>query len=201
MYAARHLQPTHAVHVGDLLDLYSASRFPNSLNIMTPEREAREGRRMAVQMWKDVQAASKGVECFQLHGNHEDRAYKTLMRNAPALEKLFEKPLADMLRFDGVTTLGSSLDELEIGGTLFHHGWSCNPGFHVRHFLKSVVHGHTHHAGVQYLRAGSKTLYELDCGVMADFNARPMLYRASVTCKWTTGFGWIDGWGPRFCPI
>ena len=181
--------------------MYSASRFPNSLNIMTPAQEAKSGRAQAEAFWKDMQKASPGVKCFQLWGNHEDRAWKQIMRNAPALEKMFEKPMSELLRFDGVTTLASSLDELEIDGTLFHHGWSCRPGYHVQYFMKNVVHGHTHHAGVTYLNAGGKTLWELDCGVLADFKARPMLYRATVTSKWTTGFGWIDGWGPRFCPL
>ena len=202
IYAARHLQPTHVVQIGDCFDFYNFSRFPTSLEVCKPSDELESGKSMANHMWREIQKACE-AKCFQAWGNHEERATKMIMRQAPALEALLKikDPLTYLMTFPGVQTLHSPLDELQINDVLFHHGWSCRPGYHVQHFLKNVVHGHTHHGGVVYLRAGRETLFELDCGVLADFNARPMVYRNSATSKWTTGFGWVDSWGPRFCPL
>ena len=195
------LKPTHIVQIGDLFDFYNFSRFPKSNNVATPNAEVRDGRWMAEAMWRDLKNAAPNAECFQVWGNHEERPFKRIMENAPALEKFLDKSLKEMLSFPGVTTMGGILDELEINGIIFTHGWSTQPGYHVKYFSKSVVHGHTHHGGTNYLRLNEKTLFELDCGILADYFSRPMIYRSSMTCKWTPGFGWIDSLGPRFCPL
>lgn len=197
----RKIKPTHIVQIGDLYDFYAFSRFPNSLNVATPHREVREGRWMAERMWQDLQTAAPFAKCFQSLGNHEERPWKLMMRAAPALEKLLEQPLLDLLKFTDVTSLTSPLDELDINGIRFIHGWSCKPGFHSNYFRRSVAHGHTHHGGVTYTRLDGRTIWELDAGILADYNARPMVYRSSKTCNWTPGFGVIDGLGPRFCPL
>ena len=197
----RKIKPTHIVQIGDLYDFYSYSRFPSSLNITTPHREVREGRWMAERMWKDLQTAAPFAKCFQSLGNHEDRPWKLMMRAAPALEEMMKQPLHDLLKFPNVTSMTSSLDELDINGIRFIHGWSTKPGFHVAYFSKNVAHGHTHHGGVEFLRRDGKTLFELDCGILADYNAQPLIYRSTKTSKWTPGFGVIDAYGPRFCPL
>lgn len=194
-------RPNVIVQIGDLFDFYNFSRFPKSSNVATPHSEIRDGRWMAERFWTDVKKLSPLAQCFQAWGNHEERPFKRIMEKAPELEKLFEKPLRELLIFPGVTTLGGPQDELDINGIRFIHGWSCKPGFHMNYFGRSVAHGHTHKGGVEYLRKDGKTIFELDCGVLADFNSRPLIYRSSVTCRWTPGFGVIDPYGPRFCPL
>lgn len=191
------------MQIGDLFDMYNYSRFPTSLEVSKPSDELESGKSMANHFWAEINKHCPESKCFQMFGNHEERVMKSIMRQAPALEALMKikDPVAYLLTFPNVTTLYNPLDELEIGGSVIHHGWSCKPGFHVQHFLRNVVHGHTHHGAVTYLRTGGKTLWELDCGVLADYNARPLIYRSSAMSKWTTGFGWVDGWGPRFCPL
>ena len=201
IYIANDLQPTHIVQIGDLMDFYNYSRFPTSPNVAMPHVEVREGKWMAGDMWEKLKKAVPSAQRFQLYGNHEDRPWKQIMRAAPALEEFLKAPLQSLLEYPGVTTLGSSLDELYINDQIFHHGWSTQPGFHVGYFQKSVVHGHTHRGNVTYVRKDNKTLFELDCGILADYMARPMVYRSTMTCKWTPGFGWIDDLGPRFCPL
>lgn len=201
IYTANDLQPTHIVQVGDLYDFYNFSRFPTSPNVAMPHREVREGKWMAGEMWEKLKKACPKAERFQLYGNHEERPFKQIMRAAPALEEFLKEPLQSLLTFPAVTTMGGPLDELDINGIRFIHGWSTNPGFHMRYFERSTVHGHTHHGAVTYLRHNGKTIYELDCGILANYLARPMVYRSTLTCKWTPGFGWIDGLGPRFCPL
>lgn len=189
------------MQIGDLYDFYAYSRFPNSMNVATPHREVREGKWMAGKMWSDLKRLAPKAECFQSWGNHEDRPMKQIMRNVPALEELLQEPLHKLMAFPGVTTMTSSLDELDINDIRFIHGWSCKPGFHMDYFGKNVVHGHTHHGGVTFLRRNDKTLWELDAGILADYNSVPMLYRSTLTCKWTPGFGLVDRNGPRFCPL
>jgi hypothetical protein len=195
------LGPTHMVQIGDQFDWYNASRFTKSHNIMTPEDEIKRGRDMAEKMWFDLKRKAPKAQCFQLWGNHEERPMKRLMEKAPELESLLKKPLQDILTFPGVTSTKGPLDELVINGIKFHHGWSTQRGFHVNYFQMSVAHGHTHHGDVFYLRREGETLFELDSGILADFNSDPMTYRSSQTCKWTPGFGFIDELGPRFCPL
>jgi hypothetical protein len=200
-YAAKFLEPSHIVQLGDILDCYSYSRFPNSLNITTPEKEIKVGREMAQKFWADMHRAAPDASLHQIPGNHEERPLKQIMRAAPALEIPIMEWMKKLLTFDGVQSIYNPQDELEINGTIFHHGWSCTPGFHVRHFLQSTIHGHTHHANLTFLLAGLKLLFEMDCGMLADQFARPLLYRNSATCKWTPGFGFWDALGPRFCPL
>lgn len=195
------IKPTHVVQIGDLFDFYSFSRFPSSLNVSTPHKEVREGRWMAEEMWAEIHKLAPTAQCFQSLGNHEERPWKLMLRAAPALEELLRQPLLDLLRFPGVTTMGSPLDELEINGVRFIHGWSTTPGFHVRKLLTNIAHGHTHKGGVVPHRIHDRTLWELDAGILANYNALPLLYRQTKTCDWTPGYGVIDGMGPRFCPL
>lgn len=201
IYIANDLKPTHIVQVGDLYDFYNFSRFPKSENVAMPHREVREGKWMAGDMWDKLTTASPGAKGFQLYGNHEERPFKQILKSAPALEELLKEPLQSLMSFPKVKTMGGPLDELYINSQVFHHGWSTQPGFHVKYFEMSTVHGHTHHGNVTYLRHKDKTLFELDCGILANYMARPLVYRSAVTCKWTPGFGLIDNLGPRFCPL
>lgn len=201
IYAANDLRPTHIVQIGDLLDFYNYSRFPTSLSVAMPHREVREGKWMAGDMWEKLHQACPKALKFQLYGNHEDRPWKQIMRSAPALEEFLKAPLKSLLEYPNVVTMGSSLDELDINGIRFIHGWSTQRGFHMRYFQRSIAHGHTHKGDVSYQRINGKTFFELDSGILADFMARPMIYRSTLTCNWTPGFGWIDGLGPRFCPL
>lgn len=195
------IKPDFVIQIGDLLDLYAYSRFPNSMNVATPHREVRDGKWMAGKMWADIKRLAPKAQCFQSWGNHEERPMKQIMRNAPALEELLKEPLAKLMAFPGVTTLSGPMDELDINGIRFIHGWSCKPGFHMNYFARNVVHGHTHHGGVTYLRLNGKTIWELDAGILADYDSLPMMYRSTLTCKWTPGFGLVDRYGPRFCPL
>ena len=199
--AAKELKPTHIVNVGDTYDMYSFSRFARSLDVMTPKQELKKGRAMAEKMWKDLQAVAPGAKCFQVLGNHEERIYKRLMDAAPEYESLIGQPIKELLTFPGVRTLKSSKSELEINGIVFVHGWSTSPGYHVRYFNKSVVHGHTHRGSVVFSARRKKPLFELDCGFIADLNALPLEYRETKTSQWHAGFGFIDKYGPRFIPL
>ena len=199
--AAKELKPTHIVNVGDTYDMYSFSRFARSMDVITPREELMQGREMAEEMWANLAKAAPKAKRFQVLGNHEDRIRKRIMDRAPEYEAILEKPITELTDFKNVTNLGSSKSELVINDTVFIHGWSTTPGFHVRYFLQNVVHGHTHRGSVTYVAIKGKTLYELDCGFIADADSLPLEYRETKTCAWHAGFGFIDKYGPRFIAL
>jgi UDP-2,3-diacylglucosamine pyrophosphatase LpxH len=199
--AAKELKPTFIVNVGDTYDMYSFSRFARSMDVVTPREELRQGREMAECMWADLQKAAPKALCFQVLGNHEERIRKRIMDRAPEYEAILERPISELTEFSKVTSLGSSKSELVINDTVFIHGWSTTPGFHVRYFLQNVVHGHTHRGGVSYVAVKGKTLFELDCGFIADADSLPLEYRETKTSSWHPGFGFIDKFGPRFISL
>ena len=194
-------QPTHIVNVGDTYDMYSFSRFARSLDVMTPKQEMKKGRKMAEQMWARLQAAAPKAKCFQVLGNHEERIYKKIMNVAAEYESIIEEPVRKLLTFPGVYTLKSSKSKLVINDIVFIHGWSTSPKYHVGYFHQNVVHGHTHRGSVSFVAIKGKSLWELDCGFIADSNALPLEYRETKTSQWHTGCGLVDKYGPRFIPL
>jgi hypothetical protein len=195
---SKEVKPTHIVQVGDLYDMYSFSRFTRSLNLSTPAEEILEGRNKAEKFWGELRKSSPLAFCYQLRGNHCERLIKKILSSAPEFESLIKAPIKSLTQFEGVYDMSSSKDELCINNVRFVHGWSTNLGFHVNYFMQSCVHGHSHRGGVAYVRHKDETLFELDCGYLADGNSLPLDYRETLTSKWTPGVGLVDKLGPRF---
>lgn len=198
---ARELQPTHIIQIGDLYDLYTFSRFSRSVNLITPKDELLKGKEQAARMWEVLRDCAPKAARFQLRGNHSHRIVKSLMARAPEFESLLEGPISDLTTFDGVTDMKSHRSEVEINGTLFVHGWSTTPGFHMNYFGQSVVCGHTHRGVVIYKAHKREPLFELNCGHIADINALPLQYGETKTNSWVAGCGVIDKHGPRFITL
>lgn len=193
----KELKPTHVLQIGDLFDAYTFSRFARSVNFITPQAELEEGRAQAVAFWKGVRKNAPSAACFQMRGNHSHRLMKMILDRAPEYEPLIAGPLEDLTKFDGVVDMKSARSEIAINDIVFIHGWSCRPGFHRDYFGQSVVHGHTHHAGVSYKAQKGAPLFELDCGHMADTAQLPLQYGETKTSNWVAGAGFIDALGPR----
>lgn len=194
----REVKPRIIVQVGDLYDLYSFSRFPRSLNVMTPIQEVKQGRRAAEYLWSEARAAAgRGVECWQLLGNHDERLAKQLMLALPEAEGFTQ----DFWKFEGVTTMPSERNELILDGILYMHGYRRH-GDHVRFNSISTVCGHSHTGGVVFLPVKGKTLFELNCGYLGNPKSIALSYtRQAQISKWSKGVGVIDSWGPRFIPL
>lgn len=189
-------RPTHVIQCGDLLDMYSFSRYEKDANLTTPESELQQGLTMATKMWADIRKAAPRAKCYQLIGNHEDRLTKTIARKAPELMSLC-KNITDLYKFPGVKVMNSSKENLEIDGVIYCHGWYTKIGDHMKYFGKSVVHGHTHRAGIVYDQLGGDLLWEMDCGFLADKNALPLQYTQNSYSKWITSVGIIENRQPR----
>jgi hypothetical protein len=197
----RKLKPKRIVQLGDLYDLYSYSRFARSYNVLTPAQEVKLGRKDAQTFWKEARAAAgRGVECYQLIGNHDERLLKKTMGLLPELEHLIQE-VNHLWKFDGVHTQAAERDELILDGVCYMHGFR-KFGDHVKHNMMSTVCGHLHLGGVSYMRLGKKTIWELNAGFVANPDCVPMSYgRQRTITKYTQGVGWIDSYGPRFIPL
>jgi predicted phosphodiesterase len=191
---------SHIVQLGDLMDFLSFSRFPRSLNGYTPREEVRLAREKAEAFWKNIRKACPEAKCHQLIGNHDVRPMKALIAKAPEFQDFIN--LQELFKFPGVVTQPDDREELIINRITYIHGYLTRPGEHARHNLCSVVHGHTHRGGVQYLGMGKRLIWELDCGYLGDRGSIAMSYTAQRKHSiWTTGFGVVDKYGPRFIPI
>lgn len=194
----RKLRPKIVIQIGDVRDLFSYGRFPRSLNVMTPAQEIKQGTRAIEDMWRAIRAAAgKGVECFQLRGNHDERITKQILSALPEVEGVVQ----DLWSFEGVTTMAAEREELIIDRVVYMHGYR-NFGDHVKYNLMSTVCGHSHVGGVVYLPRKDDILFELNCGYLGNPKSTALSYtKQSKISKWTRGLGVIDDLGPRFIPL
>lgn len=191
------LQPTHVVQVGDLYDQFGFSRYPKVLK-MEPEKELELARAAAEKMWDHF----KGLHCYQLWGNHDDRALKRALSSAPELASLVGKSLRELYTFPGVATKPDSREELALGHIIVQHGHRSKLGDHAKYNQHCTIVGHSHTGGVVFFPKRKNTIWELNCGFLADIAGPAFGYHAQKKFHTTTlGVGWVDELGPRFIPI
>lgn len=190
-------KPDVVIQLGDLYDQYSFSRFDRDFNLMVPQAEIERGRAMAISFWKRVKKASPKARCIQLHGNHDQRLLKRALSALPEVYPMIKDANDRLYTFDGVETLKSDRDFVEIDGVIYCHGWQSKLGAHTNYFGKSVVRGHSHKAGLKCWQDESskhKFLFEMECGCLVDETSLPLCYTASTYSKWTKALGVIvDG--------
>ncbi len=197
---ADELKPTHVVQVGDLKDQFSFSRYPK-VHKMDPEEELTRARAVAEKMWSHF----KGLSCYQLCGNHDDRALKKTLAAAPELACLVGRSLRELYTFPGVKTIHDGREELLINGIVFQHGHRAKLGMHARYNQQSTVCGHSHTGGVAFMRNAKGVYWELNAGFLGDVHSPAFNYHAQARMHTTTlGVGLIDEIGgsqvPMFIP-
>lgn len=196
------VKPSIVIQVGDLYDMYSFSRFSRSVNLMTPKEEVLQATADGKAFWKAVKKAAPKAEMFQLVGNHSTtRIIKNILAKAPEYEAFVAEATKDLLKFDGVTTATDHRAEFHFGDWVAIHGWSTRPLFHANYFNKSVLCGHTHRGGIATRATASGTIFELNCGHIADIRSVPLQYTETATSAWVSGLGVIDKHGPRFIHV
>lgn len=195
---ADRFKPTHVVQLGDLFDQFSFSRYPKLLKI-TPDRELADARSAAEAMWSHF----KGLSCYQLMGNHDDRALKKALSVAPELAPLIGKSLRELYSFTGVTTINDGREELRLGKVFFHHGHRAKLGDHAKYNQECTAVGHSHNGGTMFFPRKGKILWELNAGFLGDINSPAFGYHAQKRCHTTTlGCGTIDEHNvPCFHPL
>lgn len=196
------MKPDYVIQVGDLYDFFSWSRFPHSRDVMTPSEEITTGREQAEKMWKRINRASPSSKLYQLKGNHDERPIKRVYEKLPEIAELVKEKLGDLFQFENVKTHNEQAEELIIGTFVFMHGYRLKLGDHAKHNRQSTICGHTHRNGVFYFRQGGQTIWELNCGFVADPFSRAMSYSLQRKFRnYTKGVGVIDGYGPRFISL
>lgn len=188
------------VQVGDLQDQWSHGRFPASRNYYRPDEEMELARAQSTEFWAELRRACPKAQCFQIMGNHDMRALKQVLKNAPTLEGLLQSSIDKLYEFEGVTTIHDYREELLIQEIMFHHGYMSRHGQQRDFVMSNLVSGHTHRGAVTYRPLKHKTLWHLDCGFVGDAESKALSYTPQKTTNWTLGWGFIDRYGPRFIP-
>ena len=165
----------YIIQAGDLLDLYSFSRYEKDADYTTPQAELKKGLKQATEMWAKIRKLAPKAKCYQLIGNHEDRLSKTIARKAPELASICPS-IQDLFKFPGVKVLDSSKDHIELFGVIYTHGHYTKLGDHAKYYRKPVVHGHSHKIGLYYEQLDKSLLWEMDCGYLADNKKLPLQY-------------------------
>lgn len=192
-------QPSVVIQLGDLYDMYSHSKFPRNHDLITPKEELCEARQGAEALWKNIRKISGKIRCIQILGNHDDRPSKRVSERYPEIAALVG--IDDFFKFPSVETILDSRAEFTIDGNIYTHGHFNRLGQHCLYYGRNVIHGHRHRGGVAYEKMFGKTIWELDCGHLADEKCEPLQYSATKTTKWTLGYGVVDEHGPRFIAL
>jgi len=197
---ASELKPDHIVILGDSYDMYSFSKFPRNMNLMTPNEEVMTARMCMEEIWGALKRRCKKAKIYQLKGNHCDRVHKRLVEKFPEFEPFMN--INHLWEYPGVQTIHDSSQELEIDDVVFIHGFRSKIGDHMKNMLRNICAGHLHRGGVVYQRIAGKTLFELNAGYLADPFHPALRYRATKNYfDWTHGVGFIDKNGARFIPL
>jgi predicted phosphodiesterase len=195
------MKPDVVVQVGDLYDMFSASKFPRSLSVMTPRAEMEMARQQAVDMWATIHAIVPSASLVQCVGNHDLRPMIRILDKWPEGEDFVKKALEPMLTFDHVKTIFDPTEELVIDDIWFIHGYRSKLGDHMVYNQNKTVCGHSHRGGVVYKPSGNRIIWELNAGFVADPFSAALSYRKQRLHDWTQGCGIIDNLGPRFVPF
>ena len=187
---AQQYKPNVIVQMGDLYDNYNYSRYSKSLNHKKPKDETNEARRIGEFFWNGFDNI-KAVK-LQLLGNHCVRFKKRVLERLPEFELPIDNWIKTLYTYKGVKTVDDDRSEIYINGILFIHGYLSNLGDHLKMNRRSVVVGHSHKGGCLFMRHNDKTLFELNCGHIADDKKLPFCYTPQRTNFWTKGFGVIE---------
>lgn len=191
-------KPAAVVQLGDLYDLYSFSRHPRNPHVIMPAEEIERGRESAVWFWKQAHAAAPNARLYQLTGNHDERTFKQALRQSPELADIVGAHQRDLMRFDGVTTVDDSAQELVLAGVVYMHGFRSKLGDHAAHNGRPTVCGHSHRAGVSYAQTLGGFVWELNAGWLGDITAPCFRYGSQrVFHRTTLSIGIVDAYGPR----
>lgn len=168
---------------------------------MTPKEEMDEGYAFCQNFWAHIQKLAPKARKIQLRGNHETRLLRSTIDRFPEVYSIVQSYEDRFFKFPGVECIMDSRSELEIEGVIYTHGWYTKIGDHCKFLLKPVVHGHSHRGGTFFINVGGSTIWELDCGFLADQNKSALQYGSTKTTHWTLGYGVVDRDGPRFVSI
>jgi hypothetical protein len=178
------------VGLGDEMDLYSLSKYPKSLNIMTPAEEYKQGMADYGAHWQALQKAAPKAKCWEISSNHGDRLVKRIRERAPELEGFLS---VECFGVEGVRRVKG---ELTLDGVVFMHGFRSRGIDHARYNQRNTVHGHSHSASLRWLRNDRGSYFNLECGWLGAEDREAFSYNSQALTSWTLACGLITDGSP-----
>jgi predicted phosphodiesterase len=211
-------QPAKVIHIGDLMDYPSPSRWTKGTKEEFAQRIKPDSEQCKRRFLEPLRAVYDGEVCIH-EGNHDRRPVDYLAQFAPALVEY-----ADDFRFQNL------LDFDGFGITVLPEFYKVAPGWVTTHghrggirltqkagdtalnaairFNSSVVMGHTHRLGLKPHTVGwggnvDKELWGMEVGNL--MNMKLATYLKGATANWQQGFGLLTVEGkhvkPELIPI
>lgn len=201
MKEVKKAKPDVIIQLGDLYDLFSFSKYPRSHSAVpyTPEQEVEEGRRKAVEFWKQLRKDNPKARLLQLgDANHDLRIVKRFEEKMPEAAFIGWRWLDLMLSFPGVEMVKS---HVVVDGIMIEHG-NRKAGQHAWFNQMSTLTGHTHKARIEYFANLNGPFWEFNCGWLADPWSPVFSYRNHNRIDDNhTGIGLIEDGQPRFLAL
>lgn len=176
------VKPVEVVHIGDVADMHSVSRFPHDPDGWSAGDEFLELRRHLRQYVREFPRVKVCI------GNHDARFLKAAFRAG--------LPTASLRSFVQVMGTGPGWrwkNFWTFPGVLFEHGSGSSRQICLTRalsFRSSYVMGHTHcWAGVQYHNNGKNTIFALNVGCGINESAYPFQYAREYAHKSVLGCG------------
>lgn len=189
-------KPHLVIQLGDLYDFFAYSKYARSLDVCTPKEEVSEARQGAENLWKTIgKLLPRTGRRIQLLGNHDQRLAKRAAERFPEIITVLRQQ--SLWEFPGVESFSDAADFFEFQDVIYTHGYLTQLGAHCKHFLQSVVHGHSHRRGIIFFNTRKGTIFEVDSGHVADETAVPLQYGSVKHNHWGKGCTVVDKYGPK----
>ena len=187
---AKTYQPEVIVGLGDELDLYSLSRYPKSVNLMTPGEEYRRGMEQYRAHWQALQKAVSKARYYEISSNHGDRLRKRVRERAPELEGYLEtNPF-------GASGVERVKGEITLDGVVYMHGFRSRGLDHAKYNQRSTVHGHSHSASLRWVKNQRGAYFNLECGWLGAEDKEAFSYKEQALTQWVLACGLVTDGSP-----
>lgn len=200
-------QPSQVVHIGDLMDYPTPSRWTKGTAEEFSRRIKPDSEQAKLRLLAPLRAVYSGP--IKIHeGNHDKRPAQYLARYAPALVEYEDQfRFENLLDFDGFGV--EKLPEFykiapnwisthgDVGGIRLSQKAADTAYNAMMRFNTSVIIGHTHRLGIKPhtlgYGGGQKVLYSMEVGNL--MNMQLAQYLKGATANWQSGFGLltVDG--------
>ena len=205
MLADRQRHIDKLFQIGDLFDMTALSRWVDG----TPAESGKDMQKeldSGYAFLADIDKAYGGPKEF-IMGNHDDRLSNYTRRKGHGLHSI------DALRFETLTGTGDygwvcrpqpyrvRPDVAAVHGMFVRSRSGYTPHAHLDRFSTSVIHGHTHRAGIVWRTTEGRARWGMEVGHMMRESAATY----TLSPDWQKGFGvlWHDGntTRPEFVPV
>lgn len=200
-------RPDRVIHIGDLMDYPQPSRFNKDTRAEfegSVYQDSEKGIKDLLEPLRAVYDGPVGV----LEGNHDLRPRTYLDKYAPALSGTRMFHMENLLKFDdfGIEKLPDFYDIApdwlvthgHLGGISLSRTTGITAVNAAKRFNKSIIMGHTHRLGVNWVTTGYdgrvvRQLAGMEVGNLMNMRLAGYLKRA--TANWQQGFGivYVDG--------